>query len=171
MRRIISSTLLAAALFVSRGASAQVVEGTTSPATRGAGIGVGGAVMITGLAGPSLAFDAGPFHIDGMIGLSKVEGVPADFGLGGRFWFKLHRTANSDFSLGGGLAFLHDGGVGPAGDDDLVFLEGGGQLRAFIAGNVALSVSFGLGIALVDRTAVALEAQPFGAAGIHYYFF
>lgn len=170
MRRIISLGLLAATLVISRGAMAQDATVSSGGAR---GLGAGFAAMLTdvlgagSLAGPSIAFDAGVWHLDAMLSFSKVEGSRANFGLGGRGWFKLHRTASSDFSVGGGLGFIH---LGPP-DDDLVILEGGGQLRAFIAGNVALSLALGLGVLVGDRTFVELTAQPFLVAGAHYYFF
>ena len=178
MRRITCLTLLAACLFAARGAAAQPLDGSAPqfadqrPGGAG-GLGIGVAAMLTGLSGASVAYDGGPWHLDSMISFAKADGPsPGNrlvFGLGGRFWFHLHKTSSSDFSVGGGLGFLHNG---PAGDDDdtVVSLEGGILLRAFIASNVALGVSAGLGIVSVDRTQVGLDGQFIGAAGIHYYF-
>lgn len=140
-------------------------------ATHGTGLGVGVAAMLAGPAGISVAYDGGPWHLDTMFGVLKRDGDSpgnkADFELGARFWFHLHKSANSDFSVGGGLGFIH---FGPA-DENAVFLEGGVQLRAFIASNVALSASAGLAIETADRSAFALGGQFIGSAALHYYFY
>jgi hypothetical protein len=177
MRSITLSVSLAvvASAFVTRTASAQV-EGQTSAvlagATHGTGIGVGVAAMLTGPVGVSVAYDGGPWHFDTMLSLTKNDGdTPAErrpsFGLGGRFWFHLHKAANSDFSVGGGLGFEHEG---PS-KDAIVSLEGGVLLRVFLASNVALSASAGLGVQTADRSFVTIGGQFIGAAAIHYYFY
>ena len=185
MRGITVITLLAATLLAvsARSAVAQPLDSnppttstTTAPAasaTHGTGLGLGVAAMLRGPAGISVAYDAGAWHLDSMLGLAKNNfgGVPENrpvFGLGARFWFHVHRAANADFSVGGGLGFIHNG---PAGNTDTLSVEAGGQLRAFIVSNVAISVSAGLGIDALDRSGFGLGGQFIGDAAIHYYFY
>jgi hypothetical protein len=103
--------------------------------------------------------------------------VRSSFDLGARFWYHLHNTANADFSVGGGLGYEHTP-AGP-GSADVLFIELGAQLRAFVTSNVALSASLGLSIATVDGEGYGIGGQvfsgqaPFPGAGIglHYYFY
>lgn len=156
-------------------AAAQTSEGTTAGtvgATHGTGLGLGAAAMFAGPGGVSVAYDAGPWHLDSMLGVEKRDSNNAEerrpsFGLGGRFWYHLHKAANADFSVGGGLGIERNG---PR-RDFIVTLEGGGQLRAFIVSNVALSVSGGLGLRTIDRSTVDIGAQFISSAAIHYYFY
>jgi|tagenome__1003787_1003787.scaffolds.fasta_scaffold20725903_2 hypothetical protein len=189
MRRILSLTVLAAALLVcvrpsaaQEPAAAPVVSGPR-PATHGVGLGVGAeGMLLGGPAGMSVAYDAGPWHADGLLGLIKPgSGVRASFDIGGRFWYHLHSTSNADFSVGGGLGYLHQGHAGSSSDG--VWIEAGAQIRAFIASNVALSGSLGLSIATIDFEAYGLTGQilsgqalPPGVGaglglGLHYYFY
>jgi hypothetical protein len=176
--RIICLTLLATSLFASRAALAQQqpVETSNSAAlagaTHGTGLGIGVAAMLAGPVGLSVAYDAGPWHLDSMLGISKDDGPdPADrrpsIDLGGRFWFHLHKSTNSDFSIGAGLGYQHHG---PS-TADVLSVEGGAQLRAFIVSNVALSFSVGLGVQMVDVSRVVLGGQFVGGAAVHYYFY
>jgi hypothetical protein len=175
MRRITTLTLLAACLFVAREAAAQALEGNTtatiSGATKGTGLGLGVAAMLDGPAGLSAAFDGGPWHLDSMLGFSKGgSGSPVTLGIGVRFWYHLAKSSDADFSVGGGLGFTHVGANDPD-DRDFMTVEGGGLVRAFIASNVALSVSAGLAITALDRSNVSLGGMFIGGAAIHYYFF
>jgi hypothetical protein len=174
MRRIITLSLLAAGLFASRGAFAQPLEGNTTATIDGTGpargLGLGVAAMLSGPAGLSVAYDAGLWHLDTMFALAKAGGGSpgnrVQMTLGGRFWFHLHRTSSSDFSVGGGLGFTHDG---PS-DNDILHIDGGAQLRAFLVSNVAFAVTAGLAVNAMDANLVALDGQFIGAAAIHYYF-
>jgi hypothetical protein len=189
MRRISKLTFLAAALlaFQARSSFAQApLEGgppastttttttTTSGvgATHGTGLGIGVLVpLVSPMGGASAAFDGGPWHLEGVLGLAKPngsgDGARLSVIVGGRFWFHLHATANSDFSVGGGLAYFH---AGPP-DADALFVDGGGQFRAFLTSNVALSVTIGLGLATIDYNQLALGGNFIGGAGLHYYFY
>jgi hypothetical protein len=180
--RILRLTLFVAGLLVARQAAAQPLDqpqstsATLAGATHGTGLGVGVAAMLSGggapPAGVSVAYDAGPWHLDTIFGLEKGDGTGMyarrpSFVLGGRFWFHLHKTANSDFSAGGGLAFVHEG---PA-RNQTISLEGGAQLRAFLASNVALAFSAGLGVDTIDHSRVRIGGQFVGTAAVHYYFY
>jgi hypothetical protein len=178
MRRLVSCALLATAtLLIATARPARAEEFGHRPATHGTGLGVGvEGMLIGGPAGLSVAYDGGPWHADGLLGVYKsATGVKADLDLGAQFWYHLHNGANSDFSLGGGLGFQHLGQP----DADVVVIELGGQIRAFIASNVALSATLGFAIAAVDRHAFGLGGQliagqsmaPFAGVGLHYYFY
>jgi hypothetical protein len=186
MRRIVSSTVLAAALLIASTHSSLAQETAPAPvvagpraATHGTGLGIGVVGMLLGgPSGISAAFDGGPWHVEGILGLLKpAAGTRASFDIGGRFWYHLHSTANADFSVGGGLGYLHQGRVGTSSDG--VWIEVGGQIRTFLTSNVALSASLGLSIATIDFEAYGLTGQllagqgPSGGAGIglHYYFY
>src|SRR3954466_1676580 len=125
MRRTVSLVFSAATLIVAMAgpAAAQApleggphpatetpaASGTTSTttfggygATHGTGLGLGVAAMLNGPQGLSVAYDAGAWHLDSILGLSKVSGDPpgnrAAIAVGGRFWYHLHKSTNSDFS-------------------------------------------------------------------------
>jgi hypothetical protein len=191
MRRISSCTFIAAALLAvnARYSAAQApLEGgpatttttttSTTTTTGGTGAGHGGtlgvgiiAPLIVGFPGVSAVFDGAAWHIEGLLGLQKPNGSgpPArvSIDVGGRFWFHIHATSNSDFSVGGGLTYLHVGSQ----DTDSLLIDAGGQMRAFVTTNVAVSVTMGLGIATIDYNNLLVGGGLFGAAGIHYYFF
>jgi hypothetical protein len=187
MRTAISTVLAAALLVVSQRPSlaqetapAPVVAGPRA-ATHGVGPGVGvTGMLLGGPAGLSLAYDGGPWHAEAMLGLIKPgSGVRANFDLGARFWYHLHATANADFSVGGGLGYVRIGRSAPASATNGIFIEAGGQIRAFITSNVALSASLGLSIATADFEAYGLGGQSlagqtlggFAGVGLHYYFY
>jgi hypothetical protein len=188
MRRTVSPIVLAAALLIvcvrpslaQEPAPAPVVSGAR-PATHGVGPGIGvTGMLLGGPAGISLAFDGGPWHVDSMLGLIKPgSGVRANFALGGRFWYHLHSTANADFSVGGGLGYIRIGNRAPAAATNGIFIEAGGQIRLFLASNVALSGTLGLSIATADFEAYGLGGQSvsdgtlggFTGLGLHYYFY
>lgn len=137
-------------------------------------IGVGAEATLSGLGGMSLNYDAGTFHAGGFLSFADSEGDNnTDIGIGGRFFWHIHSTAQSDFSIGGNLGVLFDneddGGDGTS--NTLLFLEPAVQLRAFISGNVALSATAGISVGLVDAGGVVLTGDLNGSAGLHYYFF
>lgn len=137
-------------------------------------IGVGAEAGLSGLSGMSMNYDAGQFHAGGALSFADSEGPNnTDIGLGGRFFWHLHSTLSSDFSIGGNLGVLFDNeDVGPDGTSStLLYLEPAVQIRAFISNNVALSATAGIVIGLADTSGVRLGGQLTGGAGIHYYFF
>lgn len=134
-------------------------------------IGVGAEATLSGLGGLSMNYDAGTFHAGGFLFFADEAGDDnTDIGLGGRFFWHIHSTAQSDFSLGANLGVLL-ANDGPDNDSTLLVLEPAIQLRAFIAGNVALSATAGISIGLADAEGVLLDGGLTGSAGIHYYFF
>jgi len=165
----------------------------TSGAARAGGqegaIGVGAEFGINGLAGGASAnYDAGMFHVGGFLAIYDGGGAnDTDYSFGGRFFWHLHKTAMSDFGIGGGLGFFSFDKR--AGNDrtSLLFFEPAFQIRSFIASNVALSFTAGISFGLVDADGFTLGAQGAASnaggiavnnvgivnatAGIHYYFF
>jgi hypothetical protein len=133
-------------------------------------IGVGAEVGISGQGGVSVNYDAGMFHAGGFLFLTDGAGDDnTDFGIGGRFYYHLHSTAQADFGVGGQIAFVSLDGPGDRASG--LFIEPGFQARFFVVPNVALSLSGGLAIGAIDADGIALTGQLTGAAGFHYYFF
>lgn len=135
-------------------------------------IGVGAEFQINGLGGASVNYDAGDFHLGGFLGFEDDDGPDNTvFAVGARFYYHVHSTAMSDFSVGGGLGVLSFPGAGVDPDRNTgLFLEPGIQLRLFLASNVAVSASTGVSIGLVDVDGVSITGQTIGG-GLHYYFF
>jgi hypothetical protein len=141
-------------------------------------IGVGAEYQMSGGGGLSVVYDAGLFHVGGMVGFDDPAGANNTvFQLAGEFYYHVHHSAFADFGLGGSLGFDSVPVVAPMGTNQRntnVFLEPGFQIRAFLSSNVALSATAGLVIGTVDASRVAITGQNFGAAGgvgIHYYFY
>ena len=134
-------------------------------------LGIGAEFQLSGLGGMSGNFDMGQFHVGGFLAFEDDDGADnTNIDLGGRFYYHLHSTAMSDFSVGGSIGIGMRGGPGDA-DLTLVFLEPGIQTRAFIASNVALSFSAGLALGIGDADGVGVGGQVNALAGVHYYFF
>jgi hypothetical protein len=149
------------------------------------GLGVGGTVFISGLAGPEVVYDFGVWHLGGMVAFQSVpnnmgnRGTDFSFGVGG--WYHLHLGENSDFSLGGAFALetYSPPGPMPAGDTTGFEFEPGMQIRAFITPNVALHGGAGVVLAFGDQVGhpmaplnkeIALAARVTGDFGFTYYF-
>lgn len=148
-------------------------------------VGVGAEYQLSGIGGASVNFDGGDWHAGGFLGfVDPGDDIDTIWQLGGRFYYHLHSTAMSDFSIGGSIGVLSiPGGLDER--DTAIFLEPGIQIRLFLASNVALSVSSGIVIATGDAEGIAVTGstidggQSFnedgfgfgGGAGIHYYFF
>ena len=162
-----------------RSAHAVANGGARARAAAGS-IGVGAEAQLNGIEGLSLNYDAGQFHVGGMIGYSDpAGGGNSVFEIGGRFFYHLHKTAMSDFSLGGNIGLASVPGAMNDRKTD-VYLEPSFQIRLFIASNVALSFTGGIVIGVADASdptpaflasGVAVTGQISAAAGIHYYFF
>lgn len=146
--------------------------GTTTAraqASEGTGIGVGAQSTTTGLSGPSVVYQAPQFHIEGLLGVNSIDDN-TDFALAGRFYYEIHNGELSDFSIGGGLGVLN---LDRPGDDDVdLHLEAGAQIRAFLAPNVALSTSLGLGFVIREgNDDFGILGQLTGSMGVTYFFF
>jgi hypothetical protein len=166
MRKILTSSVVASAL----------VLALVAPASAGGAagsVGVGAEYMLrSSVGGISLNFDGGTFHAGGFVGFTDNPPGPDNsiLDLGGRFFYHLHATAMSDFGVGGALGFRFVNGPG---DDDRteLYFDLGAQIRAFIASNVALSATLGVGIGAADASGVIFAGEINGGLGIHYYFF
>jgi hypothetical protein len=145
---------------------------SASAATTPGGIGIGAEAMLSGPAGLAVIYDAGSFHIDGIIGFHDDDG-PDDttIALGGRFLYHLHSAEASDFSIGGGLGLVNLDRRNNDDDRTDFVLEGIVQLRAFVVSNVALSASAGVAAVAGDDDDLLLGGQLIGSVGIAYYFF
>lgn len=154
-------------------------------------VGVGAEYELSGLGGASVNYDAGQFHLGGFIGYADDGNNNTDFELGGRFFYHLHSTAMSDFSVGGGIGLASDKhpiGMNMTQRNTYVFVEPSFQIRLFVASNVALSFTGGITIGAADAQGYGLTGQGvgggsftingmgvvtgiLGGAGVHYYFF
>src|SRR6185436_4064904 len=102
-----SAWLLASLVFVlgMAGAAAQQPE----IVGYGHGPGLGVEQSLGGLTGAAFSYDAGRFRIDvlGRLVHFGENGPDASvFGIGGRFFFKLHEMPGADLSLGGGIGII-----------------------------------------------------------------
>jgi hypothetical protein len=131
------------------------------------GIGLGAEQTIGGITGATFVYDTGKLHFHALAGFGKLDadrGPDASvFGLGGRVFFVVHSTPQSDFSIGGGLAFLAAEGTSLQGDDDETNLhvEAGGHLRVFLVPNIALGASLGLALILANEDDDLLSQSTF----------
>src|SRR5258705_7173758 len=97
---MLKTTLLTAALVMATSALARAGGQSGS-------IGVGAEFQLSGLGGASLNYDAGDFHVGGFLGFD--DGPMNDdtvWDVGARFYYHLHSTAMSDFSVGGSLGII-----------------------------------------------------------------
>lgn len=139
-------------------------------AARAGNVGVGYAAMLDGPNGLNFVYDGGRWHADAILGFSNSDGGGSELGIAARGWFHLHHTTSADFSIGGGLGFIHQNPPGP-GSRDTTDIELGFQIRAFITSNVALGAFGGLAVLAGDGDGVHLGAQPLGDLSLTYYFF
>jgi hypothetical protein len=166
---MIKTSLLTAALMM-------VASGAAHAGGQEGSVGVGAEVQLSGISGVSVNYDAGAFHVGGLLGYGDDLFMQADyFQVGARFYYHVHSTAMSDFGIGGnlGIASVRDQ---PDPDDrsSYVYLEPGIQIRLFLAANVALAFTGGVALGLNDADGVSISGQGTGfnfGGGVHYYFF
>jgi hypothetical protein len=174
------TTLLAALIITT-----MLAVSTPADAQERAGLGVGIESMLTsefnrfgGSSFPgsaTLTYDAGTLYASGLLTFADIDNGGTVLGLGGRIYFPIHDGDNSDFSVGGGFAFLNFDGPGPGDDDTSFHLEAGGRMRAWLTSNVAMSAGVGIGILLddddgADQDAVGILGNLVGSLGITYFF-
>ena len=164
---MLKTTMLTAALVMAASGLAHAggQEGT---------IGVGAEYQLSGLGGVSLNYDAGAFHVGGLLAYADDRFADDYFTVAARFFYHVHSTAMADFGVGGnfGIGSYQFGGMGDRAT--LVYLEPGFQIRLFVASNVALSFFGGVSIGVSDADGVAIDGQGTGfggGGGVHYYFF
>ena len=139
----------------------------------GSAVGVGVHAMLAGPLGPSIVYNGGRFHIEGILTFTDVDDGN-QMAIAGRGWFHVHESPNASLSVGGGLGFINsemDTGTGVSVDSSVTVIEGGAQLRFFITRNVALSASLGLAILAGDTDAVSITGQLTGGFGVTYFIF
>jgi hypothetical protein len=139
-------------------------------------VGVGAEVQLSGINGVSVNYDAGAFHVGGLLGYSDDAPQADYFQVGARFFYHVHSTAMSDFGIGGnlGIASVRDNPMDPDDRSSYVYLEPGLQIRLFLASNVALAFTGGVALGLNDADGVVITGQGTGfnfGGGVHYYFF
>ncbi len=150
----------------------------------GHGPGIGVEENLGGLSGGSFVYDAGRFRIDAILGITHVSerggGSFTELGLGGRFFYVVHRLERADFSLGGGVAIVHADNP----SETNVQVELAAQIRVFVAPNVSLSGSLGFVIVTADNDVLlggpvtpengdgtfGFGGQLLAGLGITYYF-
>lgn len=167
MPRMTKHTLLAASIVLA-------TAGTAVAGGSKGSIGVGFESQLSGLDGISANYDLGEFHLGGFFGFSDDGGDDdTDLAFGGRFYYHVHSTAMADFGIGGSFGVGLIGDRMPLVDENatVVYIEPGFQMRAFIASNVALSLTGGLTLGVADADGVAVTGQLNAVAGVHYYFF
>lgn len=159
-------TSLIAAMFV------LALAGAAQAGGQAGSIGVGAEAQINGAGGASLNYDAGDFHVGGFFGFHDPGDDDDDqFVIGGRFFYHVHSTAMSDFSVGGTLGVVSQNNPAPVDRQTLLFIEPSFQVRVFVASNVALSFNSGIVIGVMDAEQVDVGGQLTAGAGFHYYFF
>jgi hypothetical protein len=160
---------------------AALIVGAASPALAGGSegsIGVGAEFNLAAVGGVpfggvSANYDMGMFHFGGALGFADGGGDDDTYySIGGRFYYHVHSTAMSDFGIGGEVHIASVGDGDPDTDNaSFMIFEPGLQVRAFVASNVALSLSAGIAVGLMDADGFAMTGQATGGAGLHYYFF
>jgi hypothetical protein len=147
----------------------------------GAGIGVGAAAFLSGVAGPEVVYDQPKFHIEGLLGFrsDKPGNQPnpptqTTLQFGVRGWYHVSRGVNSDFSLGGGVGVQTFSGTGVS--QTATAIEPGIQARVFLTPNFTLHVVSGLSFTFGDNVnggatrGIALAPQFLGGFGFTYFF-
>jgi hypothetical protein len=155
----------------------------------GAGLGVGGAAFVSGLAGAQVDYDTAIWDIEGLLAFASVQqnggnNAPrttfVDFGVAG--WYHLNIGANSDFSIGGGVGIITTSTSQGGGSTNAFVFEPGIRVRAFVTPNVAVHGRVGLPFVFGDssatpfngavpgNTSIALANQLTGGFGFTYYF-
>lgn len=147
-----------------------------SPAVAGGSknsIGVGAQIQLSGTAGATVTYDAGQFHVTGLVGLADPPGPNnGEVDVGGSFYWHIGSTAMSDFGLGAALGIQSVNLGNPTNDNQTnIFIDPGFQIRAFIASNVSLSFTGGFSLELGDNSGLLFGGHVTGAAGVTYFFF
>ena len=140
------------------------------PSAAASRMAVGAATMAGALAGPSFVYDKNDWRVDAILSWRLVKDLPDTLAIGGRFYYVVKSSAQADLSLGGGLAFLRQGGPAGVDAETGVLLEVGAQIRVFLVRQVALTGTFGAAVGLAAVDYVEFRGDPVGGLGIVYYF-
>jgi len=154
-KAIVIPVLLVSTLGIRASAGAQeLVEGH--------GIGLGVQENLGGLVGATIDYDAGRFRLEGILGFDHQSGPSVTtFGIGGRFFWVVHHMERADLGLGGGLALVRQEAGGAS--ENNFHIELGGQIRAFLTSNVALSGM--LGVVIVTAENFVIGGGPVTGGG------
>ena len=176
---LLTMTLLSPAAALAQGDSTPPAVVVTN-SRGGAGLGVGASAFLGGLAGPSVVYDLPRFHVEGVVGFSRLDNPgPGDtettrFQFGVRGWYHLHQGVNSDFSVGGGFGMrtINNGNGGSA---NQTLIEPGAQARVFLTPNFTFNGTLGAIFAVGDgfdgtATGWGIDAQLLGGLGFTYFF-
>jgi len=141
----------------------------------GGALGVGVSAMLTGPVGPTIVYDAGAFHVEGIFGFASNGAT--EFDLGGRFWYHVNSASAADFSLGGGVGVTTIDPDGPAEGETNIHFDVGAQVRMFLVPNVAVMAAAGLGIVSgedddtgEENDLIIVRGDLIGSAGLAYFF-
>jgi hypothetical protein len=165
-------TILIAISVAALSGTAAAQEGEPAPVASGGGeahgFGVGAEAILSGPAGIAVAYDMGRLRFGGLFAFSDSGGMgdPGGVLFGGRIFLPIHRHAAADLSVGGGAALALDNDN----DTTVIYIEGLGQIRAFIVQSVAVQASAGLVIATADGDDISATGQVLGTIGVIYYF-
>jgi hypothetical protein len=173
MRRTSFAFALTLALVLGSAGSALAQGRAGRGAGSGGPLGVGiHAMLDPGAAfGPSVVYDTGVFHVEGILAFDDVNNVGTTFDIGGHFWYHINSSQAADFSLGGGLGIISFNPDQDGADSQTdIEIDAGAQIRVFLVPNVALSASLGLALITGDNDSTSLTGEPTGAAGITYFF-
>jgi len=183
MKKTARALVLAAALAFAGSATfsstASAQPAGTAPANGGAGLGIGAAMFLNGIAGAQVVYDMPLWHIEGILGFdSRDTGggnspTRTETDVGVRGWYHLRQGTSADFSIGGGIGFNHVSQTGNSGTATIV--EPGAQARVFLTPNFALFGIVGFTINFGDavngrQSGIALGGHTTGAFGFTYYF-
>ncbi|MEZ4271512.1 MAG: hypothetical protein R3C68_08795 [Myxococcota bacterium] len=142
--------------------------GLGAQAIMGTGIGLGGGTST--LPAISGTYDLGSFYLDAIAVVAVVEGPGDVFGVGADFYYILHQTKSTDFSIGGGGAILATNSFSPDTEIGLL-LEGGGKIRAFALDNLAFTLNVGVGAVILDNVSgFGTVGRLGGSMGVVYFF-
>jgi hypothetical protein len=137
---------------------------------RGSAFGVGVERTLGGIAAATFVYDAGRFHIDGLLGFLSIDRDPAGdisvFQVAGRFFWVVHRTQSADLSLGAGLGVVRLDDDGADETETNIHLEAAAKIRAFLVPNVAISASLGVVVITADDAIITNEDLPDGQGAI-----
>ncbi len=122
-------------------------------------------------AGLSIVFDKGAWRVSSLLNVLFVEDSATAFRLGGRFFYRLHRTSMADFSVGAGAGFEYFDTPGEGNENLGGYFEALGQIRVFVVRNVSLNANLGFGFRVGDGpNRFGLTGQANGGFGVSYFF-
>lgn len=148
---------------------------------RADGFGIGAQTTLRGLgsadlgigpsAGLSVVFGQDKWRVSTLLDVLFVEDTATAFSIGGRFLYAIHSRKSADFSVGAGVALQLVDFEDEDDTDVSAYFEGVAQIRVFLAKNVSLNGTLGLGFRVGEGPFVfALGSQATGSFGMTYFF-